>query len=60
MDYNGIYGSLLQEYNVNRVRELNRERSARIAALSNREDAEKYILEVRKKIAAIGNNCFHF
>ena len=53
MDYNGIYGSLLQEYNVNRVRELNRERSARIAALSNREDAEKYILEVRKKIAAI-------
>ena len=52
MNYNGIYGSLLQEYNVRKLRELNRTRSARIAALTNREEAEKYILEVREKIAA--------
>ncbi len=50
--YNGVYGSLLNEYYVNKVRAVNRERSARIAALKTREDAEKYVCEVRAKIAA--------
>ena len=50
--YNGVYGSLLNEYYVNKVREVNRERSARIAALKTREDAEQYVCEVRSKIAA--------
>ncbi|MBR7131192.1 MAG: acetylxylan esterase [Lentisphaeria bacterium] len=50
--HTGIYGALLQEYNVSRLRKLNQERSARIAALKTREDAEKYILSIRQKIAA--------
>ena len=47
-----IYGALLQEYNVTRLRKLNTARSARIAALKDRADAEKYVAEVRAKIAA--------
>lgn len=47
----GVFGALLQEYNVARVRQVNQERSARIAALKNRADAEKYIAEIREKIA---------
>ena len=48
---NNVYGTLLQEYNVSRIRKLNKERSARIDALKNRADAEAYIQEVRKKIS---------
>ena len=43
---NNVYGTLLQEYNVSRIRKLNKERSARIDALKNRADAEAYIREV--------------
>ena len=50
--YNGVYGSLLNEYYVNKVRKVNLERSARIADLKTREDAEKYVNCVREKIAA--------
>lgn len=50
--HEAIYGALLQEYNVARLRKLNTERSARIAALKDRADAEKYVAEVRAKIAA--------
>ena len=50
--HDAIYGALLQEYNVARVRKVNQERSARIAALQTRADAEAYVAEVRAKIAA--------
>ncbi len=50
--HDAIYGALLQEYNVARVRKVNQERSARIAALQSRADAEAYVAEVRAKIAA--------
>ena len=50
--HDGIFGALLQEYNVSRVRKVNQARSARIAALATRSDAEKYVAEVRAKIAS--------
>lgn len=50
--YCGIYGALLQEYNVARVREIGRRRTARLEKLKSRADAEAYIREVREKIAA--------
>ncbi len=48
-----VYGALLQEYNVARIREVNRERAARIAALKTREDALAYVESVRSTIAGI-------
>lgn len=48
-----VYGALLQEFNVARVRQVNRERSARIAALQSKADAEAYVAGVRSKIASI-------
>ncbi|MBR2625699.1 MAG: acetylxylan esterase [Lentisphaeria bacterium] len=50
--HNGIYGALLQEYNVERIRQLNRERDARLEALKTRDDALAYIADVRAKIAS--------
>ena len=47
-----VFGSLLQEYNVARIRGSNRERSARIEALKSKADAEAYVAGVRAKIAA--------
>ncbi len=44
------YGSMLQEYMLNAVRECAGERSARIAALNTREEAEAYVAEVREKL----------
>lgn len=50
-----IYSSMLQEFNVERIRRINRERDARIAALSTRNEAENYCMEVRSKIASCFN-----
>ena len=47
---------MVQEYAVRRVRALNEERQKRIAALQTREDAEKYVAEVRAKV----RSCFSF
>ena len=49
--HNGIYGALLQEYNVSRIRQLNRERDAKLDSLQTREDALAYVADVRAKIA---------
>ncbi len=50
-----IYGGMLQAHSVARIRKMNAERDMRLAALQTREDAEKYCLEVREKIAGIFN-----
>jgi len=47
-----IYGSMLQEYYVQKVRATNAERNARLASLRTQKDAEEYREEVCKKIAA--------
>lgn len=52
-EYRSIYGNMLQEYSVKRVREVNAARDARLAALQTKEDALQYISEVREKIASI-------
>lgn len=48
---NFVYGTMLQEYNVSRIREVNKRRAKRINALKTRADAEAYVQEVRQKIA---------
>ena len=53
-NHRSIYGNMVQEYAVSRIRELNENRTARIDALQNREDAEKYVSEVRAKV----QSCF--
>lgn len=50
-----VYSSMLQEYNVERIRRINRERDARIASLKNRSEAENYCMEIRSKIASCFN-----
>ena len=49
--HNGIFGALLQEYNVSRIREVNARRTAKINALETKADAEAYVAEVRSAIA---------
>jgi len=49
--HNGIYGALLQEYNVSRIRELNARRNEKIASLKTKADAEAYVAGVRAAIA---------
>lgn len=51
-DQRSILGNYLHESSVRRIRQLNRERNARIEALKTREDAEAYVKSVRQKIAA--------
>ena len=50
-----IYGGMLQEYAVNRLRDLNEERTKRIDALKDRSDAEDYVKEVRSRV----QSCFN-
>lgn len=50
-----IYGGMLQEYAVNRLRDLNEERTKRIDALKDRSDAENYVKEVRSRV----QSCFN-
>ncbi len=52
-DFRSIYGNMMQEYVVGRIRELNAERDARINALKTREDAQTYVETVRSKIAKV-------
>lgn len=47
------YSSMILDYNVDKIRALNVERDARLAALKTEEDAENYVKNVREKIAAI-------
>ncbi|MBR2344590.1 MAG: acetylxylan esterase [Lentisphaeria bacterium] len=47
-----IYSSMLQEYNVGRIRQLNLERDTRISRLATKADAENYCMEVRSKISS--------
>lgn len=47
-----ILGNYLQESVVRQIRELNKERNARLDALKTRADAEAYVKSVREKIAA--------
>ena len=49
-----IYGSMLQEYAVSRIRSLNAQRDLKINSLKNKEEALAYIADVRSKIA----DCF--
>ena len=44
-----VYGALLQEFNVARFRQVNRERAARIDALKTKADAEAYVAQVRER-----------
>ena len=44
-----ILGNYLHESSVRRIRQLNRERNARIEALKTREDAEAYVKSVRQR-----------
>ena len=50
-----IYGGMLQECAVNRLRDLNEERTKRIDALKDRSDAENYVKEVRSRV----QSCFN-
>ena len=52
-DFRSIYGSMMQEYVVGRIRALNAERDARLAALKTKEDAQAYVETVRAKIAKV-------
>ena len=45
-----IYGNMIQEYAVNRMRSLNAARCARIDSLKTKADAEAYVAEVRAKV----------
>ena len=54
-DQRSFFGSMIQEHAVRRIRALNEKRTARINALQTREDAEKYVAEVRAKV----RSCFH-
>ena len=49
------YSNMILDYNVDKIRALNVERDARLAALKTKADAENYVKEVREKIAAIFN-----
>ena len=40
-NHRSIYGNMIQEHAVNRIRDLNEERLQRIDALQSRADAEK-------------------
>ena len=51
MSGRSVYGNILQEYNVGRIRQMNLERAARIDGLQSQADAESYCLEVRSKIS---------
>ena len=53
-NHRSIYGNMVQEYAVSRIRELNEKRTARIDALQSCEDAQKYVDEVRSKV----QSCF--
>ena len=53
-DQRSFFGNMVHEYAVRRIRALNKERTARIEALRTREDAEKYVTEVRGKV----RSCF--
>jgi hypothetical protein len=55
MSDRSIFANMLQEYNVNRIRQVNSERDARINKLATRADAENYCMEVRCKIASCFN-----
>ena len=54
-NHRSIYGNMIQEHAVNRIRDLNEERLQRIDALQSRADAEKYVSEVRARI----QSCFN-
>ena len=45
-------GNLLNEYYIREFRKISDERSRRIAALKTKEDAERYVAEVRSKVRA--------
>ena len=49
-----VYGNMLQEAVVNRMRALNEARTARIDAIKTKDEAEKYVQEVREKV----QSCF--
>ena len=51
-----LYGNSVQEFYLEKVRNVHAERAQRIAALKSRADAEAYVAEVRKK----ARSCFHF
>ena len=53
-DQRSFFGNMVHEYAVRRIRALNKERTARIEALRTREDAEKYVADVRGKV----RSCF--
>ena len=55
MSVKSIYGSMLQEYNVSRIRQNYSEWCRKIDSLQNKADAESYIFEVRAKIASCFN-----
>ena len=55
-DQRSVFGNMVQEYAVRRIRLLNKERTDRINALQSRADAEKYVREVREKV----RSCFSF
>ena len=52
MSDRSIYGSMLQDFNVDRIRRMNAERDAALSALRTRADAENYCLSVRSRIAS--------
>lgn len=52
-DHDSVFGGMLQEYVVRRVRAMNEERDARLAAVRSREDALAYVERVRAAIAKI-------
>ncbi len=49
------YSSMMLDYTVGKIRELNAARDLKLAALKTKADAENYVLDVRTKIAAIFN-----
>jgi hypothetical protein len=50
---NNLCGNLINEYYVRQFRRIAADRAARIAALKTREDAERYVEEVRAAVRAV-------
>ena len=50
------FGNSVQDFYLEQFRRNQAERKARLAALKTREDAEKFVADIRKKV----RSCFHF
>ena len=53
MGESSVWGNMLQTFYIDKIRRLNQKRDAVINSLKSRKDAEKYVSEVRGRIAKV-------